>query len=109
MVNGHAQPDQRDQELHYEGDARQVRQAQGDQERRHDGDRGDQQRQQRQDGPEHERQHGQRADRTDQRLHQHARALGVGACRELSQANTWPAAAPPAMSRSSQRPMTQHR
>jgi tetratricopeptide (TPR) repeat protein len=70
----------------HEGDTRQVRQAQGDQERRHDGDRGDQQRQQRQDGPEHERQHGQRAGRADQRLHQHARALGAGACRELSQA-----------------------
>jgi hypothetical protein len=79
VVDGDAQADQGDQELHDEAHVGEVGEPQDEQERGQDRHGRDDQRHERQERREHEQQHGQGAEGAEQRLRQHAGAFGVAA------------------------------
>ena len=79
VVDGDAEPDQGDEELHDDADVGERRQPEHQHERRQDRHRGDEQRQQREERREHEEQHEQGARSAEQHLDQHARASCVAA------------------------------
>ena len=76
VVDGHAQPDQGDEELHDLADAGDLGEPADDQERGEHGHAADQQRQQGQEAGEHEGQDDQRPDRADHGLGHEPGALG---------------------------------
>ena len=76
VVDGHAQPDQRDQELDDLADPGDLGEPADEQERGQHRDAADEQRQQGQEAGEHQGQDDQRADRADHRLGHHPGALG---------------------------------
>jgi hypothetical protein len=85
VVDGHAQADQGDQELHDDADLGELGQPEDDQEAGQDRHRGDQQGHQGQQGAEHERQYRQRPQGAEQGLGQHPGTVGVAAGGQLLQ------------------------
>ena len=79
VVDRHAEPDQRDQELHDRRDGRQLGQPEQQQERRQDRDQRHHQRHDGEERGEHERQHDERTEAAEHRLDEHAGALALGA------------------------------
>ena len=87
VVDRHAEPDQRDQELHDRRDLGELGQPEQEQEGGHDRDDRHPERDEREQRGEDEGEHGQRADAADHRLEQDARAFAVGAAESSASAS----------------------
>ncbi len=82
VVDRHAEPDQRDQELDHEADVAERRQAEHEHEGRQDRHRGNEHREQRKEGCVHEDEDQKCPGCTEQRLDEDARALRVPTLRQ---------------------------